>query len=224
MSKRFIPYAPNAFTLGILFDVAKDGTSVNLFRDKAPIDCKYEVMINSRPTEQSYDSLTFKAGDYVLIRLLKGDKFPWFAASNTNYISKVLMPLPMLSKADGTPVTDMTGCFRGNSELVSVCSDLFMNNSNVNILDYCFADCPKLTLGIEESKISDYSENVEEQDIENIPTKIIKNIVNIGLPPSVTSAVFFANNNKQVGTVFVNANTKTATTFKTESSINVIEE
>lgn len=142
-----------ARTNGIHFKASQAGSSVNIFTTSSYAglnNANLKVYINGALTSLSYYSLTFSAGDDVLIKLLYDNQpyaayFPPLSTSFGAYVKEMVEPLPLLKTDYYSPVYSFASLFQGATALKTVPEKVLWNNPQVSDFSYLFSGCTALT-------------------------------------------------------------------------------
>lgn len=142
---------------GIHFTTSKDSENINLFPRLTISVPEYnfshlKVYVNGELTNQAANSISAKANDDIIIYTDNG-KYPelgyWsqyeYGSYDINYIKSIEEPLPLLYDKDSNPIDNFDQCFMGCTSLISIPSDLFGNNPQVQSVVDCFTECTGLT-------------------------------------------------------------------------------
>ena len=131
----------------LAMQMGASATNINLFNGVNSVSHstdKYVVYINKERTTQSFNSLTFNAGDLVEIVTENESGFPRLYMNNKNYATTI-SALPYMTDASGVwKITSMTQAFN-NCKLLTTIGDGFFNNmSSVTNFSGTFQNCTSL--------------------------------------------------------------------------------
>ena len=193
-----------ARTDGIHFKASKAGSSVNIFTTSSYTgltNSNLKVYINGTLTTQNYYSLTFSAGDDVLIKLLYDNQpyaayFPPLSTSFGAYVKEMVEPLPLLKTDYYSPVYSLQKLFYSATYLKTVPEKVLWNNPQVSDFSYLFSGCTALTSVPE--KLFSHSSNAQTlayafqstSSLKEIPERLFKGL------DSVTTIAYIFNASK----------------------------